>query len=500
MLLRQQPKPLNEIEFRNEFKAAFQFICIEKAAIVCYNTAREVLFLWRSVMGTVKKMSRAVCFIAALIVAASVLMPYSAAQSVNETKRYLGEAVNAGHDTGYSQNQKIKDDDPHFGWKLGSFYVDGYTRVTENKTGDPVFLKTVGDTVTLWFELVQDIDKLNGNDKLLINDDKNGYDEYFGIEKTDFGRGTLIVRHTDYRNSVSSPIIYTNYLAATATKDAAVEVKLCEEGDYEVALNYEIRKNNMNIFGWNPLPTYNDYRIFFRFSVRNGNCMVYPFDVATGAELTNSSITENGFYLDLARSRYLNIDIKKEIRRTGAEGLTEDTRFNKPAKDGEVYTDEGIYTITVSNLYTNQTTTKIIYVGTDSVLKAHVVTGLSIGDIESQLAVGASIADDGTLIPAPDETLPPVEPTEPPATAEPESTPTPSGTPVLSAEPTAEPAEKPKANFITWFIPVLSVVVMGGAVALVIINRKQSKTAGFSTNNTGSSTSADVDDSESEEK
>lgn len=160
----------------------------------------------------------------------------------------------------------------------------------------------------------------------------------------------------------------------------------------------------MNIFGWNPLPTYNDYRIFFRFSVRNGNCMVYPFDVATGAELTNSSITENGFYLDLARSRYLNIDIKKEIRRTGAEGLTEDTRFNKPAKDGEVYTDEGIYTITVSNLYTNQTTTKIIYVGTDSVLKAHVVTGLSIGDIESQLAVGASIADDGTLIPAPDET------------------------------------------------------------------------------------------------
>ncbi len=37
-------------------------------------------------MGTVKKMSRAVCFIAALILAASVLMPYSAAQTVNETK------------------------------------------------------------------------------------------------------------------------------------------------------------------------------------------------------------------------------------------------------------------------------------------------------------------------------------------------------------------------------------------------------------------------------
>ena len=92
-------------------------------------------------MRTVKKMSRAVCFIAALIVAASVLMPYSAAQSVNETKRYLGEAVNAGHDTGYSQNQKIRDDDPHFGWKLGSFYVDGYTRVPKTKPETQSFLK-----------------------------------------------------------------------------------------------------------------------------------------------------------------------------------------------------------------------------------------------------------------------------------------------------------------------------------------------------------------------
>ncbi len=37
--------PLNEVEFRNEFKAAFQFICIEKVAIVYYNTVGKVLFL-----------------------------------------------------------------------------------------------------------------------------------------------------------------------------------------------------------------------------------------------------------------------------------------------------------------------------------------------------------------------------------------------------------------------------------------------------------------------
>ena len=107
-------------------------------------------------------------------------------------------------------------------------------------------------------------------------------------------------------------MIYKDYLAAKARQKAAVEVNLCEEGDYEVALDYEVRKNRIDVFGWNPLPSDNDYRIFFRFSVRNGNCMVYPFDVDTGEELTNSAITENGFYLDLAKSRYLNIDIKKE--------------------------------------------------------------------------------------------------------------------------------------------------------------------------------------------
>lgn len=82
------------------------------------------------------------------------------------------------------------------------------------------FLKTVGDTVTLWFELEQDINKLDDDDMLGICGDTNGYDEYFGIEKTDMGRGTLIIRHTDYQNHTADPVIYTDYLAATATKGA----------------------------------------------------------------------------------------------------------------------------------------------------------------------------------------------------------------------------------------------------------------------------------------
>ena len=163
-----------------------------------------------------------------ILLVSTVMQPI--AVLANENKYYMGTAVNAGHDTGFSENNKITEKDPHFGWKLGSFYVDGYTRVTEDKNNDPVFLKNVGDTVTLWFELEQDISQLNGDKMLSIAGDTNGYDEYFGIEKTDMGRGTLIIRHTDYQNRTDDPVIYTDYLAATASQNAAVEVKLCEEG------------------------------------------------------------------------------------------------------------------------------------------------------------------------------------------------------------------------------------------------------------------------------
>ena len=360
--------------------------------------------------------------IALALVFSIVFSPFAFAVESTNSKYYMGETINAGKDTGYSENKKITEKDPHFGWKLGSFFVSGYTRETEDADGNPVFLKTVGDTVTLWFELEQDITMLNSDEMLSISGDTNGYDEYFGVEKTDFGRGTLIIRHTDYQNHAGDPVVYTDYLAANATEGAAVEVELFEEGDYEVALNYEIREDKVDVFGWKPVGTYENYRIFFRFSVRNGNCMVYPFDVVTGDELLNTTITENGFYLDLARSRYLDIDIKKEMLNEGADGLVEDVRFNRPAKDGDQYTDESIYTITVTNRYTGQQTVKKIYVGSNEVLMAFVTTGLSVPEIKELIDNGATIAPDGTII-APQVEIPEVVEQEEPVievVAEPE--------------------------------------------------------------------------------
>ena len=324
---------------------------------------------------------------------ASMLAANLEAPDPNEPRYYLGEVVNTGVDNGYSEAREIGDGDVHFGWTLGRFFVCGFTSVYEDENGDPVFIKTLGDQIQLWFELEQDIDCLNGKDALSICEDTNGFDEAFGISRTNLGRGAMITRHTDYQNAVGEPQLFTDYLSAITASGADTTVQLFEEGDYEVALDYEIKDQSNKL-----APQYGNYRIAFNFSVRNGNCMVYPFDVATGAELTNTAVTENGFYLDLALSRYLDINVKRETLAEGATGLTEDVRFNRPARDGEQYTEEGIYTITVSNRYTGQQTVKQIYVGTNKILLAHMVTGLSIEEVRGQIAKGAQIAEDGTII------------------------------------------------------------------------------------------------------
>lgn len=70
--------------------------------------------------------------------------------------------------------------------------------------------------------------------------------------------------------------------------------------------------------------------------------MFYPRDLVTQSELYNNAITPNGFYLDLANSKYLQLSIVREVLKDGATGLSEDVRFNRSAKDGDSYSDEGI--------------------------------------------------------------------------------------------------------------------------------------------------------------
>lgn len=101
----------------------------------------------------------------------------------------------------------------------------------------------------------------------------------------------------------------------------------------------------------------------------------------------------NGFVIDLARSRYLNVNVKREV----LTGKSFDVRFNAPAKDGDRYTDVGIYTISTEITSTGQTTEKTIYVGSDPSLKAYAAAGYSTTQIEDMVNQGAVINDDGSI-------------------------------------------------------------------------------------------------------
>ncbi len=295
-------------------------------------------------------------------------------------------------DSGYTGTESITQKDPHYGWDLGVFTVNGFTREEEDSaTGEYTFLKNAGDQVTLWFTLKQDINCLDNKSNLVINEDKDGWDEKFEVDKTNFKHGTLIIRYTDYEGNVHKPIVYTDYLAANVRTGADTKVELFEEGDYEVALDYEIKDKD-------GIDSKTNYQIAFNFRIRNGNTMIFPFDVTTGNELANNGITPNGFMLDMAKSRYLTIDVQRTEISLEGDVYTEDVRFNRPAKDGESYTDVGKYTFTVKNLYTNESTTKTIYVGTSPILKALAATGKTVSEINDILMQGAQIGEDGSIV------------------------------------------------------------------------------------------------------
>ena len=319
------------------------------------------------------------------------------AENVNTsgTRYELGDVTKVKSAQGYFDQVEMEEGDAHYGWRLGTFFVSGFSSYVEEDDKTIVFLKNVGDTVTLGFQLFEDINSLNNDPNLKISIEKKGSDKEFQISSTEFGKGALIVQSYDYSNRRTGPIINSNYLEASARPATDNVIGLYEEGDYEVALDYSIEDKRNAFLG---IPSYSHYRIRFRFKVRNGNCMVFPFDVKTNAELTNSSFTKNGFRLDLANSRYLIINIEKEVLSLNGSNIAKDTRFNKSVPDGSSYTDEGIYTIKVKNRYTGLDTEKVIYVGDNPIMKAYVMTGLSLNEINQLLHQGYEIDANGNIV------------------------------------------------------------------------------------------------------
>ena len=318
---------------------------------------------------------------------------------------------------------ELPKDDPHYGHEIGHFAINGYTRqssVPATASGYPVFLKNVGDKVTLWFipEKDFDVDCLFGNSDLSIADDKNGYDSKYSFGPTNFKHGALIIRFTDYLGNPTT-VEYIDFLAACLRTGADTRVQLFEEGKYEITLDYEIRNSK-------GIDSFTDYKITYCFEIRNGNCQVFPFDTTTNNELFDYARTGNGFRLDWAKSRYLEIQVTYSVIKvdptTGMLSL--DQRWDRPAKDNDSYKQPGVYVFTVKNLYSGtpgspEVAHKTIYVGTDKYICALAANKLTTEELNALISAGAEIQENGTYIfLQPDPEPEPVS--EPETEAEPE--------------------------------------------------------------------------------
>ena len=166
-------------------------------------------------------------------------------------------------------------------------------------------------------------------------------------------------------------------------------------------------------------------------------------------------MTPNGFRLDFANSHYLTVYVKHSVLNRVGNSYCEDVRSNRPAKDGEKYTEPGIYTIEVTTDYASKPTTKRIAVGTDPALYAYVTSGLSIEDFNSRLNDGFVIQEDGSLI---EPTSVSIAPSSQVASVEPSAVSTEESTGSKMEQP-AQKTEKASGGF--------PVVVVGGAVLVV---------------------------------
>ena len=384
---------------------------------------------------------------------------------VTTDKYRLGEHVRTAEFDGYMGKQAIDKKDPHYGWNLGSFFLSG--KPIKEDAAKPMFLKKEGDKLALWFHLEQNLDALNGNPNLSISSDEGNQDLELQTERTRFGRGTLIIQYTDHENVTHKPQIYTDYLAANTSVGADTRVQLFEEGDYKVALDYEICNDKM-------VDKRYHYRIAFEFSVRNSNCMAYLFDIGNNTELHNNAITRNGFRIDMANSHYLDVYVKREIMTQSADGITEDVRCNHLAEDGKSYAMDGIYTVTVKNRYTNQETQKRIYVGSDPLMKAHMQTGKSIPVLKELVAEGAMIDEMGNIIMPVEETTAATVPATIPETAPETAAPTEAPAATEAATVPAEETSEEGSNSVIW-IAAAAVVVLAGVVFFAIKHRRHAK-------------------------
>lgn len=197
--------------------------------------------------------------LAAMLLSVSVTS-FAETNTKTDNRYSVGTLYNTGKDNGFSKQDPIDEDDVHNGWELGVFSLGGYIKVDETDKENPVFIKNTNDKVELFFNLKQDISKLNGIETLAISSDTNGYDKQLNVDKTDFGYGALIVKRDNPLNSAEKPITTFNFLSESAKKGTDIKAHEFDEGIYDVSLDYEIKNSERRLQHIQTIKSHSDSR------------------------------------------------------------------------------------------------------------------------------------------------------------------------------------------------------------------------------------------------
>ena len=294
-------------------------------------------------------------------------------------------------DKEYYGNQTMEVKDPMYSRSIGEFLVKGYTYCNEEDSERLVFEKTGADKIAVSFNLVEDIDKLFGNEDLTISYESTANDKELQILPQAFKRGTLIVKYTDTRNKKKEPIIYTNFLEACTTTKADTRILLFEEGSYEIVLDFAILDESKT-----PDKTTN-YKMKFSFEVVNGNAKAFFADTTTNEILDNNAVITDAFKIDFANSKKLKANCIYYKYTLNDNQIKETIVSNNAVADGDIFEKSGKYVFTVSSDVGSKESEFVVYIANDKYTKAITQPDMDLESVNQKLKNGYKINEDGSL-------------------------------------------------------------------------------------------------------
>lgn len=267
---------------------------------------------------------------------------------------------------GYTNPQSLSVGDPLVGVNVAEIRLENFSATTV-KEGKLYFLKTTPDIPVLSIVPLTDFNNLGGTGTW-INEDGDTRIPDFGFIG-EIGYGWLGITHKDYQGKIQT-LCVSNVLRKTKDGISFTPAWFGEEGSYRIALCFEVKRQIGCEKKWDwwpfkyhydPIYSFTNYKIDAQFEIRNANAQVFAFD-SKGNELLSGAVS-NQFTLDFANSRYLQINIKREIAVNSNELMeSSDVRFNSVGVDKRTYDTPGVWTITVRNEVTGDSTTRRILV------------------------------------------------------------------------------------------------------------------------------------------